>query len=96
VYKLFINFNKAYDSVKRELEYSYSRNIHETVQTDSTVFQSNVKSAVVNISYPRRSKTSGCFLPTSFKLCFRICRYEGPARPDGTEIEWGTSAVGLC
>jgi hypothetical protein len=31
-----------------------------------------------------------------FQLCFRICHQEGPAKPDGTENEWDTSASGLC
>jgi hypothetical protein len=35
-------------------------------------------------------------ITTAFQLCFRICRYEGPEKPGGTEIEWDTSASDLA
>jgi hypothetical protein len=31
-----------------------------------------------------------------FNFCYRICHYEGPGKPNGTEIEWNTSTSGLC
>jgi hypothetical protein len=32
-----------------------------------------------------------CF--SAFQLCFRICHLEGPRKPGGTEIKWGTSGA---
>jgi hypothetical protein len=29
---------------------------------------------------------------TAFELCFRICHWEGPGKPGGTEIKWDTSS----
>jgi hypothetical protein len=37
-----------------------------------------------------------CFITTTFQLCFRICHQEDPRKPGGTEIEWDTSAAGVC
>jgi hypothetical protein len=41
------------------------------------------------------SKTR-CFIAIALRLCFRICHWEGPGKPSGTEIKWNTSAAGLC
>jgi hypothetical protein len=34
-----------------------------------------------------------CFIATAFQLYFSKCHYEGPGKPDGTEIKWNTSAA---
>jgi hypothetical protein len=47
-------------------------------------------------SYPKLSKIRECFITTTFQLCFKICQKESPEKPGGTEIEWDTSASGLC
>jgi hypothetical protein len=37
------------------------------------------------------------YVPTAIalQLCYRVCRYEGPRKPDGIETEWGTPTFGL-
>jgi hypothetical protein len=45
------------------------------------------------MSYLKWSKIKRCFIAISLKLCFRICHYEGPRKPGGTEIKWDTSAA---
>ena len=37
-------------------------------------------------------KQGDAFITIHFQLCFRICHYEGPGNPDGTD----TSVAGLC
>jgi hypothetical protein len=32
----------------------------------------------------------------AFQFCFRIFHQEGLGKPGGIEIEWNTSAAGLC
>jgi hypothetical protein len=36
------------------------------------------------------------FIVTDFQLSFTICHLEGPGKSGETEIEWDTSASGLC
>jgi hypothetical protein len=51
---------------------------------------------VLYISYSDWYKTKSCFVATAFELYFRMCHYEDLVKPGGTEIEWDTSAAGLC
>jgi hypothetical protein len=41
-------------------------------------------------------KQGDAFITIDFQLCFRMCHYEVPRKPGGTEIKWDTSAVVLC
>jgi hypothetical protein len=38
----------------------------------------------------------GFFIIIAFQLRFEICHEEGPREAGRTEIEWNTSAFGLC
>jgi hypothetical protein len=37
--------------------------------------------------YPELFETR-CFIATALQLCFRICHYEGPRKPGGSENKW--------
>jgi hypothetical protein len=41
-------------------------------------------------------KQGDALSPLLFNFAFRISHSEGPGKPGGTEIEWDTSASGLC
>jgi hypothetical protein len=38
-------------------------------------------------------KKRRCFITTAFQICFRICHYERPVKPGGTETKWDKSAA---
>jgi hypothetical protein len=54
------------------------------------------KKSVRQVYYWEWPETRRCFITTAFQFCFAICHQEGPREPGGTEIEWDTSAFGLC
>jgi hypothetical protein len=41
-------------------------------------------------------KTRRCFIAIAFQLFFKLYNYEGPRKPCGTEIKWGTWSANLC
>jgi len=48
------------------------------------------------ISYSEWYETMRCFVVIVFKPCFRICHEERPRKSGRIEIDWDTSASGLC
>jgi hypothetical protein len=97
VHKLFIDVKKAYVSVRREVLYNILINLGVSMKLVKLIKMSlNETYSKVRIgkylsdNFPIQSglKQRDALSPLFFKLWFRICHYEGPGRPGGTEIIW--------
>jgi hypothetical protein len=71
VHQLFIDFKKAYDSVKREVLY----NILLEFGTPKKLVR-----LIIMGSYSEWAKTRRCSITMAFQFCFRICHQESPRK----------------
>jgi hypothetical protein len=85
--QLFIDFRKAYDSVRRKVLYNI-------------LSEFKMPRKLVGLIRMCLNETYGTvqigFVSIAFQLCFGICHQEGPREPGRTETEWDTSSCGLC
>jgi hypothetical protein len=94
--ELFLDFKKGYDSVMREVFYNM------LVECGVLMKPVRLIKMCLNGTYKVHiaKHLSGMFPIqnglNAFQLCFRMCHQEGPRKTGGTEIEWDTSASGLC
>jgi hypothetical protein len=76
-----IDFKKAYDSVRREVVYNILIQFGVPIKLvmfikmwlNETYSKVHIGKHLPDVSYPKWSKTSRCFIATSFQLCLRIC-----------------------
>jgi hypothetical protein len=77
----FIDFKKAYDSVRREvlynilIEFGVPMKVVRLIKMcfNKTYSKVHIGKHLSEFSYPERSKTRRCSIVTAFQLCFRIC-----------------------
>jgi hypothetical protein len=105
VHQLFIDFEKAYDSIKREvlynilLEFGIPKKLVRLIKMCLNETYSKVRvGKLLSDKFPMQNGLKkrcciACFF--FFQFCFRICHQESP-RKSRFGIEWGTSTVGLC
>jgi hypothetical protein len=105
VQQLFIDFKKAYDSVRRDalynilIEFGIPRKLVGLIKMCLNETNSRVrigKNLSDKFSIENDLKQGDSLITIAFQLCFRICHQEGPREPGGTDTEWDTSAFGLC
>jgi hypothetical protein len=102
--QLFVDFKKAYDSVRREVLYNI------LIEFGVPMKQVTLIKMCLNETYSKvrigkhlsdnfsiqNGVKKRCFIATVFLFCFRLCQEEGIVKPGETEIKWNTSAAGLC
>jgi hypothetical protein len=100
VHQLFIDFKKAYDSVKREvlynilLEFGTPKKLVRPIKMCLNESYSKVcvgKLLSDNIFPIQNELKQGNAL-----FCLRICHQESPRKSSQSGNEWDTSADGLC
>jgi hypothetical protein len=104
VHQLFIDFKKAYDSVKREvlynilLEFGVPKKLVRLIKMclNETYSKVHVGKLLLINSYSEWAETRRCSITIAFQFCFRICHQESPRESDRFGVEWNTSAIGLC
>ena len=103
VHQLFIDFKKAYDSVRKETLYNIliefgiiPLQLVRLIKLRLSVTCSRVRvGKYFSDLFPIQNglgKKSRCFMAITFQLCFRLCHYEGSDKPGWLEIERYTSA----
>jgi hypothetical protein len=97
VHHVFVDFEKAHDSVDRILFVV----LIENFMTMKLIRL--MKMCLNETCYKVRwifclelSETRRCFIAIVFKLWFRICHQEGPRKSGRIWIEWNTSSRDLC
>jgi hypothetical protein len=82
VHQLFIDFKKAYDSMRREvlynilIEFGVPMKVVRLIKMSLNETYSTVcigKHLSDSFFYPKWSETWRCFITTAFELCFRLC-----------------------
>jgi hypothetical protein len=78
VYQLFIDFKKAYDSVRMKVLYNILIQFWVPMKlarlTKMCLNETGSKVLIgKNVSYPKWSETRRCSITTALQLCFRIC-----------------------
>jgi hypothetical protein len=104
VHQLFIDFKKAYDSVKREvlynilLEFGVPKKIVRLMKMCLNETYSKVcVGKLLSDKFPvQNGLKQGDAVTIAFKLCLRICHQESPRESSQFGVEWDTSAIGLC
>jgi hypothetical protein len=105
VHQLFIDFKKTYELVRREVVYNIliefgipsklvgliKMCLNETY--NRVRIGKNLSDKVYCSEWP---ETRRSFITIALQLCFGICHQKGSREPGRTEIEWDTSASGLC
>jgi hypothetical protein len=86
VHQLFIDFKKAYDSVRREVLYN--------ILIEFSIPMKPVRLIKMCVSETYGRVRVGKHLSDTFPIKNGL--KQGDARPEGLEIEWYTSASGLC
>jgi hypothetical protein len=102
VHQLFIDFKKAYDSVRREalynilIEFGIPRKLMGLIKMclNETYIRVRIgKNLSDKFTIENGLKEGDAFITTAFQLCFEICHQEGPREPGRTHIEWDTSGL---
>jgi hypothetical protein len=101
---LFIDFKKAYDSVRREvlynilIEFGTPRKLAGLIKMclNETYSRVRIDKNLSDKLTVSNGLKMGCFITIASQLCFGICQQEGPREPGRTGTEWDTSASGLC
>jgi hypothetical protein len=100
VHRLFIDFEKAYDSVRRGVlyniltEFGIPAKLVRLIKMclKETYCKVCIGKHVWCISYLEWSETRRCFIAVAFQLCFRICHQKGPRMSERIGIECNTSS----
>jgi hypothetical protein len=88
VHQLFIDFKKAYHSVRKKVVYNSLIKFGIPMKRDFTnysVFKWNLPD---NFLF----RMVWTIVATAFQLCFRICYQEGPRKPGRNETGWETAS----
>jgi hypothetical protein len=81
VHQLFIEFKKAYDSVRRQvlynilIEFGVAMEIARLIKVclNETYNEGRIGKFCLNFPIQNNIKRKRCFIDTAFQLCFRIC-----------------------
>jgi hypothetical protein len=93
VHQLFIDFKKAYNSVRKEalynilIEFGIPWKLFGLIKMCLNETYSRVQKSARLVYLSEWPETRRCFITTAFQLCFGICHQEGPREPGRTENE---------
>jgi hypothetical protein len=104
VHQLFIDFEKAYDSVKTEVlynilvEFGIPKKLVRLIKMCLNETYSRVcVGKLLSDKFPiQNGLKKRCSLVIALQFCFSICRQESPRESGRFGIEWNISAIGLC
>jgi hypothetical protein len=103
VHQLFIDFKKAYVSVRRDalynilIEFEIPRKLVglNKICLNETYSRVRIgKNLSDKFSIEIDLKEGDALSPLLFQICFGICHQKGPREPGGTDTKWVTSAFG--
>jgi hypothetical protein len=89
VHQLFIDFKKAYDSIKREVLYNIlldigiPKKLIRLIKMCLNETYSKIRIGKLlsdKISYSEWAETRKCSIAIAFQFCFRICHQESPRK----------------
>jgi hypothetical protein len=102
VYQLFIDFKKAYDSVKRKvihnilLEFGIPKQLVRLIKMCLNETYSKVcVGELLSDKFPIQNGLKQGD-PIAFQFCFIIFHQESPRKSSQFGPEWDTSAIGIC
>jgi hypothetical protein len=104
VHQLFIDFKKVYESFQRKvlynflLEFGISKKLVRLIkmclnETCSKFRVGKICQIHFIFKWPEARR---CSIAIALQFCFRICHQKSPSKSSQFEIEWDTSAIGLC
>jgi hypothetical protein len=86
VHQLFIDFKKAYDSIKREvlynilLEFGIPKMLVRLIKMHLNEIYSKVHIGKLLSDNSEWAETRRCSIAIAFQFCFRICHHESPRK----------------
>jgi hypothetical protein len=90
VHQLFIDFKKAYDSVKTEVLYNILLELGVPKKLVRLI------KMCLNETYSKVHVGKPSSIATVFQFCFKIHHQESPKESGRFGVEWDTSAIGSC
>jgi hypothetical protein len=105
VHQLFVDFKKAYDSVRREIlcnilvEFGVSKKLVRLIKMCSNETYSEVHvGKLLSDKFPIQNglKQGRYSIAIAFQFCLRMCHQESPRESGQFGVEWDTSVIGLC